>query len=201
MERKWAPLKGGGAFFHGEAEREPLNEWTAGRRLRKGASRLRQLKALLIRIILWFLGRGICACAAVDSRVQAEVRDWAEGVRIAMRVEPAGPAMALEKRGGRLRFLGAHAVDGADLIINFKHADAALPVLLGMSSVAQGWAERRMTMKGDLAFAMSVVRVMLLVEAYLFPGLITRRIMQRVPAREVSMARIYLSTVLAAHGR
>lgn len=162
---------------------------------------VKQLKALLIRIILWFLGRGMCACARADTRAQAEVRDWAEGVRIAMRVAPAGPAMALEKRGGRLRFLGPHGVDDADLLITFKHTDAALPILLGMTSVAQGYAERRMTMKGDLTFAMSVVRVMLLVEAYLFPRLITRRIMQRVPAREVSMARIYLSTILAAHGR
>jgi hypothetical protein len=162
---------------------------------------LRQLKALLIRIILWFLGRGICACAAADSRVQAEVREWEDGVRVVLRVEPAGPAMALEKRGGRLRFLGTREIPGAHLIITFKHLDAALPILLGMTSVARGYAERRMTMKGDLTFAMSVVRVMLLVEAYLFPRMITRRIMQQVPGREVSMARIYLSTVLAAHGR
>ncbi|HLN60382.1 MAG TPA: hypothetical protein VK464_02440 [Symbiobacteriaceae bacterium] len=162
---------------------------------------MRQLKALLIRIILWFLGRGMCAVAAVDSRVQAEVRDWEDGVRIAMLVEPAGPAMALEKRGGQLRYLGANGAESADLVIRFKHLDAAAPVLLGMSSVAQGWAERRMTMKGDLTFAMSVVRVMLLVEAYLFPKLITRRIMQRVPAREVSMLRIYLSTAFAGHSR
>lgn len=161
----------------------------------------RQAKALLARIILWFLGRGMCACAAVDSRIQAEVRAWDEGARIAMRIEPGGPAMAVEKRGGRLRFLGARPVDAADLLIMFKHLDAALPVLLGMQNVAQGFAQRRMTMKGDVTFAMSVTRVIILVEAYLFPHLITRRIMQRVPAREVSLLRIYLSTAFAAHGR
>lgn len=152
-------------------------------------------------MVFWFLGRGICACAVADSRVQAEVRDWEEGARILMRVEPSGPAMALEKRGGRLRFLGTREIADPTLTISFKHIDAALPVLLGMTSVAQGYAQRRMTLKGDLTFAMSVVRVMLLVEAYLFPSLITRRIMQRVPKREVSMVRIYLSTVLAPHGR
>jgi len=162
---------------------------------------LKQIKVLLVRIALWLLGRAMCACAALDSRAHAEVRGWEDGVRIAMQVGPRGPAMALEKRGNRLRYLGATGVNSADLLIHFKHVDAALPVLLGMASVARGWAERRMTMKGDLTFAMSVVRVMFLVEAYLFPGLITRRIMQRVPAREVSMARVYLSTLLAAHGR
>lgn len=162
---------------------------------------LTQIKTLLARTILWFLGRGICACAAVDSRVQAEVRDWEEGVRIAMRIEPSGPGMALEKRGGRLRFLGTRNLGEADLLIMFKHLDAALPILLGMQSVAQGYAQRRMTMKGDIAFAMSVTRVIILVEAYLFPALITRRIMQRIPAREVSMMRVYLSTAFAAHGR
>jgi hypothetical protein len=159
------------------------------------------MKVLLARSALWLLGRAMCACAALDSRAQAEVRVWEDGVRIAMRVGPAGPAMVLEKRGERLRYLGATGIDTAYLVITFKHVDAALPVLLGMTSVARCWAERRMTMKGDPTLAMSVVRVMLLVEAYLFPGLITRRIMQRVPAREVSMARVYLSTLLAAHGR
>lgn len=159
------------------------------------------IKVLLARTFLWFLGRGMCACAAVDSRVQAEVRDWEEGVRIALMVGPPGPAMAVEKRGGRLRFLGTRQVPAVDLTITFKHVDALLPVLLGMTSVTRAFAERRMTLKGDIAFAMSVVRVMVLVETYLFPTLMTRRIMQRVPAREVSMARIYLSTVAAAHGR
>jgi hypothetical protein len=162
---------------------------------------LMRIKALLARLFLWFLGRGMCACATADSRVQAELRDWEEGVRIALRAGPSGPAMAVEKRGGRLRFLGTRQFAAADLIITFKHVDALLPVLLGMTSVTRAFAERRMTIKGDLTFAMSVVRVMLLTEAYLFPTLITRRIMQRVPAREVSMARIYLSTVAAAHGR
>ena len=162
---------------------------------------VKRLKLLLARVILWFLGRGMCACAAVDSRVQAEVRDWTEGVRLTMQVAPAGPAMTVEKRAGRLRFLGARSVDAADLVITFKHIEAALPILLGMTSVAQGYAERRMTMKGDLTFGLSVVRVVLVTEAYLFPGLITRRIMQRVPVREVSMLRVYLSTALAPHGR
>jgi hypothetical protein len=66
------------------------------------------------------------------SRVQAEVRGWEEGARIAMKVDPAGPAMTLERREGRLRFLGAREVPGADLVIAFKHIDGALPVLLGL---------------------------------------------------------------------
>lgn len=117
-----------------------------------------------------------------------------------MRVGPDGPAVSLVKRGDRVRFLGTRAVPGAHLTIAFKHLDAALPVLLGQTSVAEGYAQRRMTMRGDITFGMSVVRVMLLVEAYLFPQLITRKIMQRVPERAVSMGRIYLSTLLAAHG-
>lgn len=168
--------------------------------MERGVTVLLRVKALLARLCLWFLGRGMCACATADSRVQAEVRDWEEGVCIALRAGPSGPAMAVVKRGGRLRFLGTRQVAAADLTITFKHIDALLPVLVGMTSVSRAFAERRMTIRGDITFAMSVVRVMVLVEAYLFPNLITRRIMQRVPAREVSMARIYLSTVAAAHG-
>lgn len=162
---------------------------------------MRYLKTLLARILLWFLGRAICACAAADSRVQAEVRDWTESIRVALQASPTGPAMVLEKRGGRLRTLAPDGAPAAGLLIQFKHLDGALPILLGQQSVGRAYAERRMTIRGDLTFAMSVVRVMLLAESYLYPRLITRRIMQRVPDREVSMLRIYLSTLLAPHGR
>jgi len=159
---------------------------------------MRLLKRLLARTLLWFLGRGLGACARLDSRAAEEVQGWEEGARVSLQVAPDGPAMAVEKRGGRLRFLGTRPVEDADLLITFKHLDAALPILLGMKSVARGYAERRMTMKGDLTFAMSVVRVMLLVEAYLFPRLITRRIMQRIPDRQTSMLRVYIAALLGA---
>lgn len=157
---------------------------------------MRRLKALGVRVLLWFLGRGACACARLDSRVAAEVAEWAEGQRLCLRIGSAGPAMALAKEGGRLRFLGLRTVPEADLVIHFKHLEGALPVFLGQQSIAGAYAQRRMTLRGDLTFAMSVVRVLLITEAYLFPGIITRRIMQRVPRREVSMGRVYLRTLL-----
>ncbi|MBP2018975.1 hypothetical protein J2Z79_002391 [Symbiobacterium terraclitae] len=159
---------------------------------------MRGIKALLIRILLWFLGRGICACARLDSRVAAEVATWAEGASFCLAIAPAGPAMSLQLRAGRVRFLGLRPVADATLLITFKHLEGALPVFLGMKSIARAYAERRMTLRGDLTFAMSVVRVLHIAEAYLFPTLITRRIMQRVPRREVSMARVYLATLFAA---
>lgn len=158
---------------------------------------MRPCKALLLRILLWFLGRGICACARLDSRVAAEVAGWPEGQRLSLQIARDRPAMSLAKEKGRLRFLGLQPAHDADLVIQFKHIEGALPVFLGLKSIGQAYAERRMTMKGDLTFAMSVVRVMLVTEAYLFPAHITRRIMQQVPRREVSMLRVYLRTLLA----
>jgi hypothetical protein len=46
----------------------------------------------------------------------------------------------------------------------------------------QGYAEHRMSVKGDLAKAMSLIRCLNLVEFYLFPGFIARRILKRLPA-------------------
>lgn len=157
-------------------------------------------KSAVARLILWFLGRGICACAGVDSRIQTEVGAWTEGTRVMLKVDPAGPAMLIAKEGGRLRFLGLREEPDATLSIYFKHLEAALLVLTGQISIPQAYAQRRITLRGDLTFALSVVRVMQVVEAYLFPRLITARIMQRVPTREVSVLRIYLSTLFAAHG-
>jgi hypothetical protein len=157
-------------------------------------------KRWLARVIFWFLGRGFCAAAALDSRIQAEMASWEDGSRIAMKVEPDGPALTVQKRGRRLVFLGLREAPDATLAIYYKHINSALMVLTGRIGIAPAFVERRMTMRGDIAFALSVVRCMLLVETYLFPRWLVRTLMQRVPDKEVSSLRVYLRALFAGHG-
>lgn len=155
-------------------------------------------KKALANTILWFLGRGFSATAARDTRIQEELKEWADGSRILLKIHPHGPAISLEKRGNRLRFLGFKESGTENIAIFFKNLDAALLVLTGQTSISRAFAEHRFTARGDIAVAMSVVRCMVLVEAYLFPRFMTRKIMPDIPKKQVSSLRIYLAALLGA---
>lgn len=72
-------------------------------------------------------------------------------------------------------------LEEADLVVNFKNLECAFLVCTGQLGPAQGYAEHRMSIKGDLSQAMAYIRCLNILEAYLFPKIISRRIMKRVP--------------------
>lgn len=150
----------------------------------------KRLKTWMIKVIFWFLGRGAQAAALLDSRIMEEVEAWEEGTTVLLKVECFGPAMLIGKRQGRLMFLGLRE-DEANLVIFFKNIDAALLVLTGRIGIDRAFAESRYSMRGDINFGMSLVRCLCLVEAYLFPAFITRRILKRMPKKQISSLRVY----------
>lgn len=158
-------------------------------------------KRALVYAVFYFLGRAFQAAVALDPYVQRETSEWPEGTTIALRAEPSGRALLMGIRGGAFRCLGFGDGEAADLIISFKSTAAADRVLTGRIGIDRAFAEHRFTLKGDLALAMSLVRCLNAVEAYLFPAFISRRILKRMPARGTSRLAIYFGTLLGAKQR
>lgn len=153
-------------------------------------------KRLFARIILWFLGRGIQSASSLDNVVKEEVKGWDESTTIMLKVNDYGPYLSLQKRNGKLRFLGTKRVDNPNLAIYFKNIEVALLVLTGRLGIAQGFAEHRYTVKGDIALAMSFVRILYIVEFYLFPRFMTKKILKQEPKIGSNSFKIYLGTLL-----
>ena len=65
----------------------------------------------------------------------------------------------------------------------------------GRLGVAKAYAEHRFTLKGEINQTMSLVRVIDLVEAYLFPKFITKNILKEVPKKEANMLRTYICVI------
>ena len=144
----------------------------------------RPLTALMVKAALFVLGRGFQSVAAWDAEVMKEIDAWEEGVGIQFEVLPCGPYLLLRKQGGRLRMVGL--IEGkADLVITFKNLSSAFLILTGQLGTPQGYAEHRMSVKGDLARAMSLIRCLNLVEFYLFPGFMAGKILKRLPPMTV----------------
>lgn len=153
----------------------------AGKRVRKAVAGL----------VFAVLGRGLVACSRFDTRVRDEALTWPEGTTITLAIAPDCPRTTVLKRDGKLHALGRSRDVTPTLLVTFKSVDGALPVLLGMKSVLQSFAEHRAVVKGDLGLAMSLVRCLHIVEGYLFPDIINRRILPRAAVREAGHLRAY----------
>lgn len=137
-------------------------------------------KTIVNQIVLFVLGRGFQAASKVDKDVQKEIAAWPEGFTVMMRVLPEGPSMVVRKQNDRIKYIGTKHND-PDLVVNFKNDDSAFMVFTAQVGTAKGYAEHRMSVKGDLTNAMILIRCLNMIEGYLFPKIINKMILKRVP--------------------
>lgn len=147
------------------------------------------LKAIVAKIVLFVLYRAIKVLAHEDSRIMSEFDSWRNGLTVVLETGNGGPSITLMKRGRKL--VRCHHVDDADIRITFRSLDAAFLVLTGQMGVARAYAEHRFMLSGDISQTMSIVRCIDIAESYLFPRLMTRRILRKVENKEFSTLHVY----------
>ncbi len=143
-------------------------------------------------VILYFLAHGLDLLGKKDERVEEEFAAWEEGFTWGIGMGEGAPALYMKKTGTGLARLSEKPAD-IDLMITFKSVESAFLVLSGQVGVAGAYARHAFVLKGDIARAMSVVRCMDLAEAYLFPRLISKKILKEVPEKRMGLVRTYLS--------
>jgi len=154
-------------------------------------------KALIAKIVFIVLGRAFQSGAKHDPDIKKEVSAWPEGFILIMNVLPFGPRMAMEKTNGRLKYRGTKHDDG-DLVVNFKNLECAFLVLTPQIGSAQAFAERRMTVKGDIAYAMAFTRCLNTLLTLLYPKFICKRLLKRVPP--MSLKKLMVKVVVNVVG-
>jgi hypothetical protein len=147
----------------------------------------KRFKVAIIKIAFFVLGRAFQSAARVDKQIRREIEEWPEGFSLMIQVLPNGPRMALAKdeRGHlrhRRRQAGGPNEDKADLIVFFKNLECAFLLFSAQISTAQAYAEHRISVKGELPMAMALVRCINIVETYLLPGPVARRMVKRLPS-------------------
>ncbi|MCD6570438.1 MAG: hypothetical protein J7L53_07020 [Deltaproteobacteria bacterium] len=111
---------------------------------------------------------------------QAEIANWNDGRRFAVGVLPKGPYITLEKRGDMTHYLGKGLLS-PDVTFLFKNLDSGVLVFTGLMSSHQAVAECRVLVKGNISYAMELNRALAIVQTYLFPGIILKRIFKEPP--------------------
>jgi hypothetical protein len=113
-----------------------------------------------------------------------------------MKIFPNGPRMTVEKRRGLLKYRSS-APESADLIITFKSLESAFLIFTAQCGTCQGFAENRFIVNGDISMAMSLTRCLNVIQGYLFPSLISKLILKRVPPMPLykQLVRLYIYLV------
>jgi hypothetical protein len=123
-------------------------------------------KRRLTRIGFFVLGMGFQTGYRLDRGIRREIDSWPETFTLVICVQD-GPRMVVQKRNGRVQYLGEKETFFADLEIVFKHLEYARMVIKGDITPEQATWHNRLLIKGDVGVTMSVVRVMKRIRAFL----------------------------------
>ncbi|MBF0411519.1 MAG: SCP2 sterol-binding domain-containing protein [Desulfamplus sp.] len=163
---------------------------------------IKRFKILVIKIIFIVLGRAFQSASQHDEEIKKEISSWRNGFTLLMKVMPDGPYMGLEKRDNMLEFKGSK-LKKADLEIYFRNVESAFMIMTPQMGSHQAFAERRMSIKGDLNIATAFTRTLVIVMSTLYPEFIVKRLVKRVPPLTFKRfgLRIWLYTIGILLGR
>ena len=131
------------------------------------------MKKIIIWVVLQFLYRGMKVLYKLDYRMKEELDGWRENKTLRIQIMN-GPSITMTYT--YLQGL-QKTHQTPDITIVFKSVHTAFLVFTGMMSVKQAYLEHRFSLKGDVYESMRFVRCVDLVETYLFPRFMTKRIL------------------------
>lgn len=155
---------------------------------------IRKLKKCISNVVLFFLYRAFYVLYKMDSNIKQEIEGWKEGFCIQIKTEENGPKLTMKKKNNNIEKMKKEI--NPDLLIEFKSLESAFLMLIGRIGVADAYAQHRFMLKGDISEAMSFVRSIDIVESYLFPRFITKKIVKGKYKRQKSMITVYFHILI-----
>ncbi len=141
-------------------------------------------------VILFFLFRGLHVLSRFDPRVKKEMERWPDGMTFKLLCGPKGPGLTMSWSGGG-GLIRRKNTCPAQITMIFKSPERAISVLTGMAGISQAYAGHYFSLEGDIHSAMSFVRCVEITEAYLFPRIMTKRILREVPEKRMPALAVY----------
>ena len=153
------------------------------------------MKKLIARIVLFFLYRGFKVVYKIEHKVKNEIDNWKDGFGIKIITCINGPTLYIKKENGKLIRV-KNKEEKASIEIVFKNFESAFLLLTGRMGISKAYAQHRFLLKGNIMDAMSFVRCTDIVESYLFPKIITKRILKEVTKRKLNIFWVYIRVVI-----
>ena len=138
------------------------------------------LKRALIHVGFYALGRGAQSVSRFSKVLKKEIAAWPDGYTIALKVNPNGPELWLQVYDRRLIRVKPKG-NTPGLIVVFKTVNTGFRIITTLTSVPTAFTQNRIMVYGDTAQSMVLIRILNIVQSYLFPSILSKRILKRVP--------------------
>ena len=152
------------------------------------------LKNSIVKAGFFALARGCESTSHFDEGLKEELQAWPESYTIMLKVAPSGQELWLQKKGSGLKWIAKQDKE-ADLIVLFKNLETAYQIITTQSNVHTAFSQNRIMVYGDIAQSMVLIRVLNIVQAYLFPPFLSKNVLKRVPKfsikEHIGRARVY----------
>ena len=154
------------------------------------------MKALICRVILFFLYRGMRVLEVYDPVLRQELLALPQGLTFGIRTSPHPGAPSIVLVNGAKGLRKGKAWEMPHILITFKSLSLAVRVLIGLDSIADAYAQHSFTLQGNINAAMGFVRAMEITEGYLFPSFWAKRILKRLPKKRIPTLGVYVFALL-----
>jgi hypothetical protein len=139
------------------------------------------LKAQITRLCLYFLGMGIETAYKNMPEVKKEMDSLPDSFSFCFNVVNGGPSMLILKNAGKVTYAGEKEAYHADLELVVKNIEFAYLTMTGRMSTPDLVYHNRQFVKGELNYMMTMIRVMNAAQTILFPNLLLRFYIKKVP--------------------
>jgi hypothetical protein len=139
-----------------------------------------RLKKMVVGIALLALGGTFEKVSKHSAELKEEIKTWKKGIVISLGVLPNGPSISLKEQNGTIKYLG-RGYKNPDVKIIFKNMDSAfLPFTAQMGS-HMAFVQHRAMVHGSVLDGIKANRAMGIVQAYLLPGIVFKKVFKLPP--------------------
>lgn len=156
---------------------------------------MRTFQQLVCGIVLQVLFRAIRVLSRCDSRIRQELLALPQGQTVKLSVSPHEKSRSLTFTVAGGTVCKASRDSAPDIHIVFKNEAMAFRVFTGRMGISGAYAAHAFTLRGNINETMGIVRIVDLVEGYLFPRFMTRRILKEIPAKQLPTLAVYLRLI------
>lgn len=149
----------------------------------------RFFQKLTVGIVLRVVHAALVELQKQDTRVADEFARMPEGLSYSIYTGHAASVLHVIWQNGKLKRV--RSLEKATCTLHIKSVPLAFRLFTGQIGLAQAYAAHAFTMAGEVADVMRLARLVNIVEAYLFPNIINRRIMTDIPKPQVCFLRTY----------
>lgn len=126
------------------------------------------------------LKQAMVSVSHFNIQVKEELKYFKEGYSLQLKVLPDGPKIAFEKHDNVFRTTSSKK-EKYDLVVIFKTEDIAFRIMTTLSNVPKAFTQNRLMVYGNVADSMVLIRIINIVQSYLFPPILSKRVLKRVP--------------------